>query len=170
VVPITAITWAPLQFERLFNISTVDASRIVSVFGVLTVISSILGGVATKNLGRGLVMTLSMGGVLVGILLLTNPANPTIGLLIMALLGFASMFYISANFSMVPESAPAGTNNPGFAFGVFNTISNALAFFPPLVTAYILDRTNNFTFLYLAVSVMAVIGLLSAILLRTRRE
>ncbi len=166
VIPLTALTWAPIQFVKLFRITTVDAARIVSIFGVLTVISSLLGGFATKTIGGRRVMIASMAATLGGVLLLTNPVSPTVGLLIVAALGFAAMFYISANFSMVPGSAPAGSTNPGFVFGVYNTISNGLSFFPPLIAAYILDTTQNFTLLYLSMSVVAVIGLVSSLLFR----
>lgn len=166
VIPLTAITWAPIQFVKLFRITAVDAARVVSIFGVLSIISTMLGGFATKHIGGRRVMIASMGATLGAVLLLTNPVSPTIGLLIVGVLGFASTFYISANFSMVPGSAGAGSTNPGFVFGVYNTISNAVSFFPPLISGYILDTTQNFTLLYLSVSVVAVIGLVSSLLFR----
>lgn len=166
VIPLTALTWAPIQFVKLFRVTAVDAARVVSIFGVLTIISSMVGGFATKTIGGRRVMIASMAATLGSVLLLTNPVSPTIGLLIVGVLGFASMFYISANFSLVPGSAPAGSTNPGFVFGVYNTISNAVSFFPPLILAYILETTQNFALLYLSVSVVAVIGLVSSLLFR----
>jgi len=170
VVPVASATWAPIQFERIFGITGVNASRIVSIFGALTIFASMAGGYAAKALGGRRVMIISMGATLALVLMLTNPFSPTIGLLILSGLGFASFLYISANFSAVPASAPAGASNPGIVFGVYNTVSNALAFFPPLLAAYILDTTQNFTLLYLSVSVVATVGFLSSLLFRTNRQ
>ncbi len=165
-IPVVTTTWAPIQFEELFKITLIEGARIVSIFGVITVIAAILGGVAVKAIGGKYVMVISMAAGLVGFLLLSNPANPVLGLFTVGMLGFAAMFYISANFSMVPGSAPAGSSNPGFVFGVYNTISNAVSFFPPLISAYILDTTHNFPLLYGSMSLIAVAGFASSLLLR----
>jgi MFS family permease len=166
VVPVTALTWIPLRFQTLFQMSPVDVGRLLSLFGAVIVVSAIFGGVGARILGRRLTIVISMVASTAAVAFLANPPNLTTGLLLTGLLGFGTMFYGSPTFAMVPEAAPAGKTNPGVVFGVFNTMSNGFAFFPPVLAAFVLNATHDFTYAFVTVTIVAVIGLVSALLLR----
>lgn len=166
---VATLTWAPLQLQNSFGITAIQAGQIVSVMGVVTIISSIMGAAATRKMGKRRVVISSMGISTAMVIFLTNPVNPAIAFLIIAVLGFGAMFYLPPVFSLVPASSPVGRSHPGLLFGVFNTFSNAIAFFPPLLMGLVLDTTQSFTFAFLVLATMSGIGLLSAFLLKSPR-
>ena len=170
VVPVTTLTWIPLRFQTLFQMSPVDVGRLLSVFGAVIVVSAIFGGVGARIIGRKPTIIISMSAATVAVAFLANPPNLTSGLLLTGVLGFGTMFYGSPTFAMVPEAAPAGKTNPGVVFGVFNTLSNGLAFFPPVLAALVLNSTHDFTYAFVTVTLVSAIGLLSALLLRPTKK
>jgi MFS family permease len=148
----------------------VEIDRLLSVLGALTVISAIIGGIGARVIGRRLTIIISMGAMTAAVAFLANPPTLTSGLLLTGVLGFASLVYASPTFAVVPEVVPAGRDNPGFVFGVYNTLCNGIAFFPPLLAAFVLDSTRDFTYAFLTVTIMAAIGLGCALLLRIDRH
>ena len=84
--------------------------------------------------------------------------------------GFASMLYFAADFSMVPYAAKQSHAVAGTTFGVFNMLSNVGSFLSPIIIGYILDSTGNFLLGFSSIGCIGIIGVVGAILLRADRK
>ena len=84
--------------------------------------------------------------------------------------GFASMLYFAADFSMVPYAAKQGHAVAGTTFGVFNMLSNVGSFLSPIIIGYILDSTGNFLLGFSSIGCIGIIGVVGAILLRDQKS
>ena len=165
-VSIATLTWASLQLQSIFEITPIEAGQVVSSVGVLTIISSVTGGMATRFMGRRYVVIASMTITTLAAASLSAPLNLFIAFISIGALGLGAFLYLAPILSLVPMSAPAGGSRPGLLFAVINTIANAGAFFPVFLMGVILDFTGSYTYAYAVIIIVALVGLAAALLLR----
>lgn len=165
-VPVSILTWAPMQLQIAFGVSFVDAGRIVSIIGILGILGSVVGGVIAKNVGRRRLIIISMGLTIISLVSMAIVKDLAIATISIGILAFAITVHIAPLFSMLPYSTPSGISRPGLVFGMFNMFSNIGAFFPPLLLGIIIDYTGNFTYAFVGLASIASIGLISALLFK----
>jgi MFS family permease len=165
VVGIT--TWAPLYFAHSLNISLVEVGFMIAVLGVMMIISSFAGGVLTPKVGGGKVVIISMAMCVVLPIVLIFTPSAWAGLLIMAAVGWAGSFYVPPVFARV--SLSASREHSGAVFGVFNMASFIGSSITPIIVGYILDTMGRYDIGFLAISIIAILGFIGALLFGQRK-
>lgn len=165
VVGIT--TWAPLYLTGRLNISLVEVGFMIVALGVMMIISSFVGGVLTPKVGGGKVVIASMAMCVVFPMLLIFTSSVWVGLLLMAGVGWASNFYVPPVFARV--SLSVSREYSGTVFGVFNMASFIGSSITPIFVGYVLDTVARYDIGFLAISIIAVSGLVGSLFFGQRK-
>lgn len=166
VVGIT--TWAPLYLVRRLNISLVDVGFMIVALGVMMIISSFVGGVLTPKVGAGKVIIASMAMCVLFPIVLVFTSSAWVGLLVMAGVGWAGNFYVAPVFARV--SLSVSREHSGTVFGVFNMVSFIGSSITPILVGYVLDTVARYDIGFLAISAIAVLGLVGSLFFGQRRQ
>jgi MFS transporter, ACS family, glucarate transporter len=161
-------TWAPLYLTHSLNISLVEVGFMIAVLGVSYIISSFAGGALTPRVGGGRVVIISMAMCVVLPIVLIFTPSVWAGLLIMAAVGWAAGFYIPPVFARV--SLSASREHSGVDFGVFNMATFIGCSITPIIVGYILDTTGRYDIGFLTISIIAILGLIGALLFGQRKS
>ena len=159
--------WTPAFLTSILHLSDEYAGAILASIGVANMLGSYAGGIASKWLGKRRTIALSMILMTVFAVLLGTSNSGLIAAMCISGIGFGSMFYFAADFSLIPYAAKQGRSVAGMTFGVFNTLSNIGSFVSPIIVGYILDATGNFLLGFASIGCIGILGVLGAILLRT---
>jgi len=152
------------QFLLLrFNFSTITGGFVTSLVGITNIVASYSGGVSSKKFGGSYVVIGSMLMCVVLPAFLGYSYSTGFVFVLVALVGFATMFYFGPLFAGV---ARVGRERPGTVFGVFNATSFGASALSPLILGYILDSTHEFELAFASLSVIALIGLGAALTLK----
>jgi len=165
VVGIT--TWAPLYLTRRLNISLVEVGFMIAALGVMMIISSFVGGVLTPKVGGGKVVIASMAMCVVFPIVLIFTSSAWMGLLVMAGVGWASNFYVPPFSARV--SLSASREHSGTVFGVFNMASFIGSSITPIFVGYVLDTVARYDIGFLAISMIALSGLVGSLFYAQRK-
>lgn len=165
VVGIT--TWAPLYLTRTLNISLVEAGFMTVALGMMMIISSFVGGFLTPKVGGGKVVIASMIMCVVFPITLLYVSTVWLGFLVMAGVGWASNFYVAPVFARV--SLSVSREYSGTAFGIFNMVSFVGSSITPVLVGYVLDTVARYDIGFLAISAIAVLGLVGSLFFGQRR-
>ena len=156
------------QFLMLrFGVSTIAGGFVTSLVGITNILAAYLGGLTSRRIGEDKVIIASM--LLCTLLPLFLGFGYSIGIALtaVALVGFATMFYFGPTFAGVPRAV--GERRAGTMFGVFNAISFGASALSPLILGYILDSTREYELAFASLSIIAIIGLGSAVQLNRIR-
>jgi MFS family permease len=156
------------QFLMLrFNFSTVAGGLVTSLVGIMSILASYAGGLGSRKIGGDNVIIAAMlMCTLLPVLLGYSYSIPVV-LVLVALLGFATLFAFGPMIAGVPRAV--GEKHAGTMFGVFNVISFGASAFSPLILGYILDRTHTYEWAFASLSIIAVAGLGAAVALKRMR-
>jgi len=166
-VVVGVTTWAPLYLMQTLNISLAEAGFMIVALGMMMVMSSFFGGVASHRLGGEMVVIASMIMCVVLPVVLMFVSSAWLGLLIMAGVGWGSGFYIAPVFARVPLSV--SQEYSGTVFGVFNLVSFIGSSITPVFVGYVLDTFARYDIGFLAISAIAISGLVGSLFLRQRK-
>jgi predicted MFS family arabinose efflux permease len=158
-------TWAPLYLTHSLNISLVEVGFMMAALGVMMIISSFAGGVLTPKVGGGRVVIISMAMCVVLPIVLIFTPSVWAGVLIMAAVGWAAGFYVPPVFARVSS---ASREHSGVDFGVFNMATLMGYSITPIIVGYILDTTGRYDIGFLTLSIIAILGLIGALLFGQR--
>jgi MFS family permease len=145
----------------------VEVGFMIAVLGVMMIISSFAGGVLTPKVGGGKVVIISMAMCVVLPIVLIFTPSAWAGLLIMAAVGWAGSFYVPPVFARV--SLSASREHSGAVFGVFNMASFIGSSITPIIVGYILDTMGRYDIGFLAISIIAILGFIGALLFGQRK-
>lgn len=155
------------QFLMLrFNFSTIVGGFITSLVGITSILGSYAGGVGSRKIGGDNVIVGSMLLCALLPVLLGYGYSAMFVTVLVALLGFATLFSFAPTFAGVSR---VGEKKAGTVFGVFNAVSFGSGALAPLVLGYILDKTHAYEWAFASLSVIALIGLGAAVGLKRTR-
>jgi len=153
------------QFLMLrFDFSTIAGGFITSLVGILTMLASYAGGLSSRKIGGDNVILLSMLMCVLFPIWLGYSYTIISVLVVVAVIGFATMFYFGPTFAGVPHAA--GDKRAGTMFGVFNATSFGASAFSPLILGYVLDSTHAYESAFTSLSIIAIIGVGAAIAMK----
>lgn len=156
------------QFLMLrFHVSTIAGGFVTSLVGITNILAAYLGGLTSRRIGGDKVIIGSMLMCTLLPLFLGYGYSIEIVLISVALVGFATMFYFGPTFAGVPRAV--GERRTGTMFGVFNATSFGASALSPLILGYILDSTHTYESAFASLSIIATIGLGSAVGLKRIR-
>jgi ACS family D-galactonate transporter-like MFS transporter len=158
------LTWVPIYLTYVLKAPLVYAGFITAIAGLTGLVGSYSGILIARKWGskRTIVTSIFMCIVLPSTILLFHQVIGVI--IIVALVGLFTMVYFAPLWALVPSSIEK--DYEGGAFGIFNTLSFLGAFFAPFLVGYILDMTSNFFIGFVSLSLIAVPGFFTALLLR----
>jgi MFS family permease len=157
------LQFAPSFLENKYGFSIVSTGLIVALFGVMTVLSPYLSGLASERIGKNNVIIVSMLMCTLFPLILGLSSSIIIVIVSAALIGFGTMFYFPPTFAEVPQTA--GEEHAGKIFGVFNSVSFGASAVSPIIYGYILDNSGSAELAFGSISMLAIVGLIGAFLL-----
>jgi MFS family permease len=156
------LQFAPQFLLLRFHFSTLAGGFVTSIVGVMNMLASYGGGFGSKKFGGGTVVLVSMLMCTMFPVFLGYSYSTTLVFIIVALVGFATMFYFGPLFAGVSQ---VGERHPGTIFGIFNATSFGAAAMSPLIIGYILDTTHAYELAFTSLSIIAMIGLVAAVTL-----
>jgi len=159
--------WTAQFLTSSFSISTSLAGSIVALIGVAAIIGAYAGNMCNRLLGKRPTLALSMVLSIIFTILLGYSSSIIQAAAWIFAIGFASILYFAADFSLIPYAGKQGLAAAGMTFGVFNTLSNIGTFTAPVLFGYILDVTGmNYQIGYITLAGIATLGLAGSILVR----
>jgi ACS family D-galactonate transporter-like MFS transporter len=157
------LQFAPSFLENKFGFSIATTGLVVALFGVMTVLSPYLGGLASERIGSNNVIILSMLTCTLFPIVLGSSNSIITVIICAAFIGFGTMFYFPPTFAEVPRTA--GEEHAGKIFGIFNTVSFGASAVSPIIYGYVLDKSGVVELAFGSLSILAIVGLVGAILL-----
>lgn len=151
------ITWAPKFLTNIVKLPLIQIGYITAVIGVMNIFGAYFGGLLSKKGRSALVIIISMVCCVISPILLYYAQTPISALLVIALVGWGTMFYFAPTFAGVPASVEPQFS--GLAFGIFNSLSFIGGSITPLLAGIILDVTNRFDLALLSIAIVALFGL-----------
>jgi len=161
------LQFTPQFLASRFNLSTIAGGFVVSLVGVTNMLASYFGGSSSRKVGAANVVITSMLMCTVLPMLLGNSYSATSAFVLVALIGFSTMFYVGPTFAGVPRAV--GEKHAGTMFGVFNAVSFGLSALAPLIFGYILDNLHSYELAFTSLSIIATIGFVAAVQLKRMR-
>jgi len=157
------LQFAPSFLENKYGFSIITTGSIVALVGVMSALSPYLSGLASERIGGNKVIVISM--LMCTLFPLILGLSPSMAIMIasLALIGFGTMFYFPSTFAEVPRTA--GGEHAGKIFGVFNSVSFGASAVSPIIYGYVLDKSGIPELAFGSLSMLAVLGLIGAVLL-----
>lgn len=157
--------WMPIYLGEKLQAPPVLASQITGVMAIFWLLAPSLGGMVAGRLGRFWVIFLSMAACVLLPLLVALSSSELVIVVLMAGLGWFSMFYFGALFSLVPRVVPGEL--AGTATGVLNGASWIGPFLTPPLVGIVRDATGgNFVLAFGTISAISLLGVLGALAIR----
>ena len=159
------ITWLPTYLAKARGMSSAELAIFSGLPFTLSAIADVSGGFTTDALCRRFGVrngTRAIGSVAyvfaaVAMVAGTLASNPRIGGTLIAVGGAFSMFTLAPSWS---TAIGLGGRNTALLSSVMNTSGQAGAFFSPLVLAFLVDRTGNWS---LPLHVLSALYLMAAV-------
>jgi len=144
------ITWLPTYLAKARGMSSAELAIFSGLPLTLSAVADVTGGFTTDALCRRFGVRAGIRGIGVVSYLLaaaamlagTLASNPRIGGTLIAVGGAFSMFTLAPSWS---TAIGLGGRNTALLSSVMNTSGQVGAFFSPLVLAFLVDRTGNWT-------------------------
>ena len=168
------ITWLPTYLVKARGMSSAELAIFSGLPLTLSAIADVTGGITTDALCRRLGVTrgtrvigsvsyvLAAGAMVAG----TLAANPRIGGTLIAVGGAFSMFTLAPSWS---TAIGLGGRDTALLSSVMNTAGQVGAFFSPLVLAFLVDRTGNWSLPLHVLSGLYVIAAVCWLMIRPER-
>jgi MFS family permease len=144
------ITWLPTYLAKARGMSSAELAIFSGLPLTLSAIADVSGGFTTDALCRRFGVRNGIRGIgvvsyllaAVAMLAGTLASNPRIGGTLIAIGGAFSMFTLAPSWS---TAIGLGGRNTALLSSVMNTAGQVGAFFSPLVLAFLVDRTGNWS-------------------------
>jgi len=158
--------WTPIFLTSNLHLSTEIAGTILASIGLTNMVGCYAGAFASRRLGKRLVIAFSMVSLSIFCFLLGTAASGLEAVIWISGVGFSAMLYFAADFALIPYASKQGVSVAGMTFGVFNTLSNIGGFVSPILLGIVLDYTGDFALCFATLGLVAIFGLVGAIILR----
>ena len=158
------LQFTPQFLLSRFDFSTIAGGLVTSLVGIMTMLASYSGGLSSRMIGGDNIVLVSMLMCALFPVWLGYSYSIISVLVLVALIGFATMLYFGPTFAGVPRAV--GDKRAGSMFGVFNATSFGASAFSPLILGYVLDSTHAYEAAFTSLSIIAVIGVVAAIALK----
>jgi len=168
-VVLGVFAWAPIFLTSTLHLSSTYAGKILASIGVTNIIGCYAGAFLSNRLGKRFAIAISMVLLAFFSILLGSSDSGLTAVIWISGIGFAGTLYFAADFALIPYASKQGVSVAGMTFGVFNTLSNIGGFLSPILLGVVLDYTRNFALGFAALGVVALFGLVGAIMLRPDR-
>ena len=169
------ITWLPTYLAKARGMSSAELAIFSGLPLTLSAIADVTGGfttdamcrrfgVRTGTRGIGVVSYVSAAGAM---LAGTLASNPRVGGTLIALGGALSMFTLAPSWS---TAIGLGGRNTALLSSVMNTSGQVGAFFSPLVLAFLVDRTGDWSLPLHVLSGLYLVAAVCWLLIRPERQ
>lgn len=160
---IGVVTWAPSFLNSRLGSGVVLSNAMTGIMGLVWFISPLFGGELAARLGKRVVIISSMAACVVLPLLFLLVGNAIVALILLALVGWFTMFYFGSTLSTISKVVPAGLT--GVAAGLFNCLTWTGPFLSPFLFGVALDATGQYTFGFIVLSLIPLVGVYGALAL-----
>jgi predicted MFS family arabinose efflux permease len=153
---IVVATWTPTFLETQFSFGVVAANIITGVMGLTTLVGSFFAASLSARFGkRPVILSAAIACLVLPVFIALAP-SPLAVFVVVAVIGWAIIYYKPALFSLLPRFAPRELT--AVAAGYDNTVGFAATFISPFVFGLILDNTQSYLLGYGLTSLMALLG------------
>ena len=159
-----AQTWIVLFLQDKYLITLVVAGLSTVVIGVANFFGALFSGMISSKVGRKAVIMVTMISCVAAPLLFLPSGLLLVDIALIGAIGWFGIFYFAPTSAIVTTSVDE--NRVGLAFGIYHTIGCMGIFLAPLIFGYILDSTGNFNNGFVFLGLMALAGVLAALILR----
>jgi nitrate/nitrite transporter NarK len=156
------LTWMPSFLMDDYGFGLETAGMLAAVFILLGAVSSPVGGLIASRYGRKRMVLLTSTFILFLVLGIVAGLHLYLTLAMMFGLGWFLYFHFGAYFSLANELI--GGRHVSVSLGLFNCIGITGAMFPPVLTGVLLDSTGSYQAGFLPLFVIAVVGIIGALL------
>ena len=157
------LTWMPLFLLKERGFTLIQVGYATAVMGLMVLIASYVGGNLSGKIGGGKVILASMALCVATPIFLAYSHSTLEVFAVNVLAGWAIMLYFGPTFGSIPSAVK--NEYVGMGFGVFNTLSFIGSSITAAVTGLVLEATQSFNLVFLAISAISVLGLLGSIAL-----
>jgi NNP family putative nitrate transporter len=151
------LTWMPLFLIKKLEFSLNEVGYTSAVMGAMMVLSSYVGGSLSNRISGSKIILITMVICVISPVMFIYSDSSLSVFFISILFGWAIMLSFGPIFGAIPKVVKK--EFVGMGFGIFNTITFIGSSITPAITGYILDVTRNFSFVFLAISLISLIGL-----------
>ena len=160
-------TWAPTYLMEFRGFTQMFTGILVCLLQTATAVGMPVGGMVSDRIGRKAPFLIGFPPSAIAIAFISLLNGPTGIALCLILTGFFLQFAFSSSFAVVLEIYGLGL--VGKLNGILNTFGALGASLLPLTFAYLLTITGGYTWPFLAMATVTIIGTPLSFLIRFRR-